>query len=106
MPIRNDPSIDSRCFAIDGSYDVRDKPWNAGETWSEEKALGRRATFGVATSAATPTRGYLAIGDVRLADEGVYHCRVDFQNSPAHHSRVKLNVVGESRPRCPAIGRR
>ena len=37
----------------------------------------------------------LLLKDVAISDEGDYHCRVDFHNSPTNNVRIRLHVVGE-----------
>lgn len=73
-------------------FDARGKPLSLGRRWSEVPSFGLRADFRF--SGTTPTAGYLIINATTTDDEGLYRCRVDFKNSPARHSRVKLNVTG------------
>lgn len=40
-------------------------------------------------------RALLTISFVKLSDEGIYNCRVDFDHSPTRYTRVNLTVVGE-----------
>ena len=72
----------------------RGKPPQAGKHWSAEPpfGFGGRARFRVP---AAETFTALVIKDVRLLDEGVYRCRVDYRNSPTRNMKLNLTVVGE-----------
>ena len=72
----------------------RGKPPQAGKHWSAEPpfGFGGRARFRVP---AAETFTALVIKDVRLLDEGVYRCRVDYRNSPTRNMKLNLTVVGK-----------
>lgn len=58
--------------------------------WSSPTMFGARAFFRTVTNPAA-----LVIDDIKLKDEGIYRCRVDFNNSPTRNSRVNFTVIGE-----------
>uniref|UniRef100_A0ABD2X1F1 Uncharacterized protein n=1 Tax=Trichogramma kaykai TaxID=54128 RepID=A0ABD2X1F1_9HYME len=55
---------------------------------SSPQALGHRAYF---ITAAKPA--HLSITDLKLKDEGIYRCRVDFVNSPTKNQKINLTVI-------------
>lgn len=75
------------------SLDVRGKPLEYARHWSSDKLFGTRAHFRVVSDPTKPAR--LVIENVKLTDEGVYRCRVDFRNSPTRNFRFNLTVVGK-----------
>lgn len=42
-------------------------------------------------------KAVLTVSLIRLADEDVYHCLVDFARAPARKTHVNLTVIGERR---------
>ncbi|XP_055382645.1 uncharacterized protein LOC129612864 isoform X2 [Condylostylus longicornis] len=70
------------------SFDVRGRPFEKALYWSDVNAFGPRAFFHTNAVPAT-----LAVDNVQLDDEGVYRCRVDFQNSPTRNHRINLTVI-------------
>lgn len=66
------------------------RQFNDALLWSSPKALGRRAYFTTATKPA-----HLSIKELKLKDEGLYRCRVDFVNSPTTNQKINLTVIGE-----------
>lgn len=74
------------CF----SFDVRGRLFNQAKLWSSPTVFGVRAFFRAITSPAT-----LVIDNIQLTDEGVYRCRVDFNNSPTRNSKVNFTVIGK-----------
>nr|CAH7737742.1 unnamed protein product [Callosobruchus chinensis] len=73
----------SRCgMEQQARFDVRGRSFHQAKLWSSARAFGDRAHFRATTAPAT-----LIIDDVRLDDEGVYRCRVDFRNSPTRNSK-------------------
>lgn len=72
------------------SFDVRGRSFHKALYWSDEQAFGPRAYFVAVSRPAA-----LTIDAVQLDDEGVYRCRVDFQNSPTRNFQVNLTVIGE-----------
>ncbi|VEN47730.1 unnamed protein product, partial [Callosobruchus maculatus] len=70
------------------NFDVRGRSFHQAKLWSSARAFGDRAHFRASTAPAT-----LIIDDVRLDDEGVYRCRVDFRNSPTRNSKVNFTVI-------------
>lgn len=74
------------CF----SFDVRGRQFGQARLWSSPLAFGPRAYF---SSTSHPAQ--LKIDNVRLEDEGVYRCRVDFRNSPTRNLKINLTVIGK-----------
>lgn len=54
--------------------------------------LGQRLYF---TAESNPKDARLQIKSVKLADGGVYRCRVDFFNAATRNIRVNLSLVGK-----------
>jgi hypothetical protein len=73
------------------SFDVRGKPLGQARHWSAPEVFGSRAIFRTLSDPA-----HLFVEDIRLHDEGVYRCRVDFRNTPTRSFRYNLTVIGES----------
>ncbi|GLH02172.1 Uncharacterized protein GBIM_08211 [Gryllus bimaculatus] len=74
--------------SVPGIFDVRGRQYGQAKMWSSPKAFGKRAYF---RTASTPAQ--LLVEDVKLADEGVYRCRVDFRNSPTRNQKINLTVI-------------
>lgn len=72
------------------SFDVRGKPLSQARHWSAPEVFGSRAYFRTVSEPAQ-----LVVEDIRLHDEGVYRCRVDFRNTPTRSFRYNLTVIGE-----------
>ncbi|CRK88280.1 CLUMA_CG002059, isoform B [Clunio marinus] len=70
------------------SFDVRGRAFSKALYWSDTNAFGPRAYFLTVSKPAT-----LSVDNVQLDDEGVYRCRVDFQNSPTRNHRINLTVI-------------
>ncbi|KAG5882968.1 hypothetical protein JTB14_037321 [Gonioctena quinquepunctata] len=70
------------------SFDVRGRQFTQAKLWSSPEVFGPRAFFRASTTPAT-----LVIDNIKLADEGVYRCRVDFKNSPTRNSKVNLSII-------------
>ncbi|CAG9837582.1 unnamed protein product [Diabrotica balteata] len=70
------------------NFDVRARQFNQAKLWSSPEMFGPRAFFRAATDPAA-----LVIDNIKLADEGVYRCRVDFKNSPTRNSKVNFTVI-------------
>ncbi|BES90972.1 CD80-like C2-set immunoglobulin domain [Nesidiocoris tenuis] len=70
------------------SFDVRGRQYGQAKLWSSPTAFGDRAFFRTATETAQ-----LKVDDLRLSDEGIYRCRVDFRNSPTRNSKINLTVI-------------
>ncbi|KAK0081846.1 hypothetical protein PV325_011468 [Microctonus aethiopoides] len=70
-------------FDVRGSRDFS----NAG-LWSSPAALGGRAFFVYAT-----TPAHLSIDRLEPGDEGMYRCRVDYEDSPTIHQNVNLTII-------------
>ena len=58
-----------------------------GRHWSDDKVLEGRAFF---RSSLSP--GRLLLDSVKLADAGIYTCRVDFRIQPTAITHVNLTV--------------
>jgi len=69
------------------SFDVRSKDPD-GKHWSAQEPFGGRAFF-----KAESNTSFLLISDVKLEDEGLYRCRVDYRNSPTRNVKLNLTVV-------------
>ncbi|XP_065092407.1 uncharacterized protein LOC135713230 [Ochlerotatus camptorhynchus] len=70
------------------SYDVRGRQYATALYWSDAAAFGPRAYFVTVSKPAA-----LNVENIQLDDEGVYRCRVDFQNSPTRNHRINLTVT-------------
>ncbi|XP_049788498.1 uncharacterized protein LOC126191595 [Schistocerca nitens] len=73
---------------IPENFDVRGRPLSQATHWSSPEAFGPRAYFRTVSEPAQ-----LVLEDVRLRDEGVYRCRVDFRNTPTRSARFNLTVI-------------
>jgi hypothetical protein len=60
------------------------------KTSSTKSGFDRRADFQAGSYPA-----HLLVSDLKLSDEGVYRCRVDYRYSPTRNALVNLTVVGE-----------
>ncbi|CAG7819960.1 unnamed protein product [Allacma fusca] len=67
-------------------YDVRDRPLTDPKRWS---AWGDRIYF----QTMSEPQAHLFMSELRLEDEGVYRCRVDFKNSPTRNLRINLTII-------------
>lgn len=76
------------------SFDVRGKPLSQARHWSAPEVFGNRAYFRTVSEPAQ-----LVVEDIRLRDEGVYRCRVDFRNTPTRSFRYNLTVIGKYKAR-------
>ncbi|KAH8359097.1 hypothetical protein KR093_004246, partial [Drosophila rubida] len=70
------------------SFDVRGRPFEKALYWSDTNSFGPRAYF---VTGQQPAK--LSVENIQLDDEGVYRCRVDFQNSPTRNHRINLTVI-------------
>ncbi|XP_054746887.1 uncharacterized protein LOC129252242 [Anastrepha obliqua] len=70
------------------NFDVRGRQFGQARLWSSPLAFGTRAYF---SSTSHPAQ--LKIDNVRIEDEGVYRCRVDFRNSPTRNLKINLTVI-------------
>ncbi|XP_038122549.1 titin [Culex quinquefasciatus] len=70
------------------NFDIRGRQVAQARLFSSEKYFGKRAFF-----RATSHPAQLLVDDLRLADEGVYRCRVDFRNSPTRNVKINFTVV-------------
>ena len=86
--------------------------------WTDEHVLGARVHFKLAAAAAAGDRrsyppaaatstsssqlSQLSIRGVLSSDEGLYRCRVDFQQAPTRNSVANLTVIGK---KCKLEGR-
>lgn len=67
---------------------MRGRQFGQARLWSSPTAFGTRAHF---SSTSHPAQ--LKIDNVRIEDEGVYRCRVDFRNSPTRNLKINLTVI-------------
>nr|CAD7197792.1 unnamed protein product [Timema douglasi] len=74
------------------SFDVRGRQFGQAKLWSSPHAFDQRAYF---RTASTPAQ--LLVDDVKLNDEGLYRCRVDFRNSPTRNLKINLTVIDSDR---------
>uniref|UniRef100_A0A1A9W521 Ig-like domain-containing protein n=1 Tax=Glossina brevipalpis TaxID=37001 RepID=A0A1A9W521_9MUSC len=70
------------------NFDVRGRQFGQARLWSSPLAFGPRAYF---SSTSHPAQ--LKIDTIRVEDEGVYRCRVDFRNSPTRNLKINLTVI-------------
>lgn len=70
------------------SYDSRGKISESGTHWKNNTVIGNRAFFRI-----TPDPATLVIENIKLTDDGLYRCRVDFQKSPTKNHKVFLQVI-------------
>ncbi|KAG4077787.1 hypothetical protein HA402_011216 [Bradysia odoriphaga] len=70
------------------SFDVRGRQFNQAKFWSSPTVFGSRAFFSTSYHPAQ-----LRVDNVRLSDEGMYRCRVDFRNSPTRNLKINLTVI-------------
>ena len=64
-----------------------DKTLEEGRHWSDDKVLEGRAFFRTSLSP-----GRLMIDTVKIDDDGIYKCRVDFKIQPTTISHVNFTV--------------
>ncbi|KAF7990771.1 hypothetical protein HCN44_000576 [Aphidius gifuensis] len=69
------------------SVDVRGRPFNQALNWSDEEVRPRARFITIDRPAA------LVLEGIRLVDEGIYRCRVDFKKSPTRNFQVNLTVI-------------
>lgn len=72
------------------SFDVRGRQFGQAKLWSSPTVFGSRAFFSTANEVAQ-----LKVDNIKLADEGMYRCRVDFRNSPTRNVKINLTVIGK-----------
>lgn len=77
-------------FSFLVSFDVRGRQFTQAKLWSSPTVFGPRAFFSTANH---PSQ--LKIDNIKLSDEGMYRCRVDFRNSPTRNLKVNLTVIGK-----------
>lgn len=72
------------------SFDVRGRQFGQAKLWSSPTVFGLRAFFSTANHPAQ-----LKVDNIKLSDEGMYRCRVDFRNSPTRNLKINLTVIGK-----------
>ncbi|XP_058120917.1 uncharacterized protein LOC131290367 [Anopheles ziemanni] len=70
------------------SLDVRGKSLNDAQHWSAPQVFGPRARYIIESDPA-----YLELNEIKRHDQGIYRCRVDFQNSQTQSFRFNLTVI-------------
>uniref|UniRef100_A0A8D8DQZ3 Protein turtle n=1 Tax=Culex pipiens TaxID=7175 RepID=A0A8D8DQZ3_CULPI len=70
------------------SLDVRGKSLNDAQHWSAPQVFGTRARYVLESDPA-----YLELNEIKRHDQGIYRCRVDFQNSQTQSFRFNLTVI-------------
>ncbi|XP_055550385.1 uncharacterized protein LOC129732938 isoform X1 [Wyeomyia smithii] len=70
------------------SLDVRGKSLDDAQHWSAPQVFGTRARYVIESDPA-----YLELNEIKRHDQGVYRCRVDFQNSQTQSFRFNLTVI-------------
>lgn len=70
------------------SFDVRGRTIGQAKLWSAPMAFGTRAFF---RSTSHPAQ--LLVDDIKLTDEGLYRCRVDFRNTPTRNLKINFTVI-------------
>ncbi|XP_066997065.2 neural cell adhesion molecule 2 [Anabrus simplex] len=71
------------------SLDAREGDVSKAQHWAISNDLGARTDF----QTSGPSMGRLRIKNVRLDDEGVFRCRIDFFNSPTVNYRINLTII-------------
>lgn len=69
---------------------MRGRPIGQAKLWSSPTVFGSRAFFSTANRPAQ-----LKVDNIKLSDEGMYRCRVDFRNSPTRNLKINLTVIGK-----------
>uniref|UniRef100_A0A182Q0R6 Ig-like domain-containing protein n=1 Tax=Anopheles farauti TaxID=69004 RepID=A0A182Q0R6_9DIPT len=75
------------------SLDVRGKSLNDAQHWSAPQVFGPRARYVIESDPA-----YLELNEIKRHDQGIYRCRVDFQNSQTQSFRFNLTVISRPQP--------
>ncbi|XP_055525427.1 hemicentin-1 [Wyeomyia smithii] len=70
------------------NFDIRGRQVAQARLFSSEKYFGKRAFFRATTHPAQ-----LLVDELKLSDEGIYRCRVDFRNSPTRNVKINFTVV-------------
>ncbi|XP_058467805.1 titin [Malaya genurostris] len=70
------------------NFDIRGRQVAQARLFSSEKYFGKRAFF-----RATSHPAQLLVDELKLSDEGIYRCRVDFRNSPTRNVKINFTVV-------------
>ncbi|KAL1460924.1 hypothetical protein WDU94_012860 [Cyamophila willieti] len=75
------------------SFDLRNRIHGTTKPKSTPGAFGTRVHFNTATVPAQ-----LLVDNLKMSDEGVYRCRVDFRNTPTRNAKVNLTIIGKLFP--------
>ncbi|ETN65555.1 sidestep protein [Anopheles darlingi] len=70
------------------NFDVRGRQVAQARLSSSDKYFGKRAFF-----RATSHPAQLLVDEIKLIDEGMYRCRVDFRNSPTRNLKINFTVI-------------
>lgn len=85
--------IINMCAVFAYSLDARGGPLAEASHLAMSDDLGSRSYF---ITDDQPSKARLRIQHVNMHDEGVFRCRVDFNNSPTRNFQVNLTLVGQS----------
>lgn len=78
---------------------MRGRQFGQAKLWSSPTVFGLRAFFSTANHPAQ-----LKVDNIKLSDEGMYRCRVDFRNSPTRNLKINLTVIGKLIIKCVVCG--
>ena len=98
------PPTGQNTIVINGQDTILTKHGSISSTINQILGVGRSSTdasvhsrhngSGNRTSRRKKVDGLL-IEELQREDEGDYHCRVDFHNSPTRNVRIRLHVIGK-----------
>lgn len=71
--------------------DARGGPLEHAIHWAMSNDFGSRSNFLLGKGS---IRSRLKISKVAESDQGIYRCRIDFNNSPTKNYKVNLTLIG------------